>query len=204
MNVQALLIYLFVQGITPGPSNFMSLYTAATYGFAGGRGFRLGSATGFTVKMLLCGLLNILLATVVPTLVPYLKWIGAAYLLYLAAHILFSGLKARKSQKESENGAGEQKKNVSATFPGGIMLQVLNIKSWLMGLTAFSVYIVPFTTAAKDLLLWSGVMLLVMYTCTLIWSLFGSAIQRIYAKYRLPFDILFALALLYSAIMAVL
>lgn len=193
MDVSALLIYLMVQGITPGPSNLMSLYTSAALGFRGARGYRIGTMTGFMVKILLCGLLNMMLAAVVPGLVPYLKWVGAAYLLYLAAHILFAG----KNQQQAQQ-------NIAATFWGGILLQVLNIKSWVMGLTMFSLYIIPFTTAIQDILFWTLVTFPIMLVCTLIWSLFGNAIKRIYEEHRLALSIVMAALLLYSAVSAVL
>ncbi|MDL2236051.1 LysE family transporter [Christensenellaceae bacterium OttesenSCG-928-L17] len=197
MNVGALLVYLVVQGITPGPSNFMSLYTAATFGFRGGRPYRMGSLTGFCVKMLLCGLLNMLLADVLPDLVPVLKWVGVAYLLYLAVHIIVSG---RKQAKQNDDGNANAPQGLAATFLGGITLQVMNIKSWIMGLTAFSMYITPYTTAWTNILFWTLVMGAIMFACTLLWAGFGNAMKRVYAKYRLPCDIVFAAALVYSAI----
>lgn len=193
MDISALLIYVLIQGITPGPSNFMALYTSATLGIRGAGGYLLGTSSGFFVKMLLCGLLNIALASLVPGLVPILKWVGAAYLVYLAVSIFLSG---KKEQQE--------KPMVAATFMGGILLQVLNMKSWIMGLTLFSLYVVPYTTKMLDILFWSIVTLAIMFSCTMIWAVFGNSIKNVYAKYRLPLSIGMALLLLYSAVKAVL
>ncbi len=193
MDISALLIYVLIQGITPGPSNFMALYTSATLGIRGARGYLFGTMSGFFVKMLLCGLLNIALASLVPGLVPILKWVGAAYLVYLAVSIFLSG---KKEQPE--------KPMVAATFMGGILLQALNMKSWIMGLTLFSLYVVPYTTKMLDILFWSVITLAIMFSCTLIWAVFGNSIKNVYAKYRLPLSIGMSLLLLYSAVKAVL
>lgn len=211
MDSAGLLIYIFIQGITPGPSNFMSFYTSATYGLKGALRFLSGTITGFTAKMLLCGLLNLLLAATVPQLIPYLKWVGAAYLLYLAVHIVYAGWKEERAKKaaaqqgvQQEEQLAPPQKGVSATFLGGILLQVLNIKSWLLCLTIFSVYIMPYTMQMGVLLLWSLISVAIMVFSTMVWALGGQAIKTVYAKYRLWFDLLMAAVILYCAVKAVL
>ena len=84
MDWTAMLLYIVVTCITPGPNNLMSLYLSANYGLAGARKYITASAASFFVKLLLCGALNVMLASVIPALIPYLKWLGAAYMLYLA------------------------------------------------------------------------------------------------------------------------
>lgn len=211
MDSAGLFIYIFIQGITPGPSNLMSFYTAATYGLKGASRFLGGTVAGFTAKMLLCGLLNLLLAAVVPQLFPYLKWVGAAYLVYLAVHIVHAGWKEERARKaaaqqgqEEAPLAGPPQKGVSATFLGGILLQVLNIKSWLLCLTIFSVYIMPYTMQMQVLLLWTLISVAIMVFSTMVWALGGQVIKAVYAKYRLWFDLLMAAVILYCAVKAVL
>lgn len=233
MDIAGLFIYIAIQGITPGPSNFMAFYTSATYGMKGAMGYLTGTVTGFGVKMLLCGLLNFVLAAYVPQVMPILKWIGAAYLLYLAFHIVQAGWEERHAAasklanqpaaasatvdsaadapaepiQEPDNMADSvsamSQKGISATFTGGILLQVLNIKSWLMCLSVFSVYIMPYTMRIGVMLLWTLITLCVMITCTATWSFFGNAIKRVYVKYRMAFDIVMALLLVYCAVTAV-
>ena len=196
INVPSLLLYMFVQLFTPGPSNFMSMYSAALYGMKGAKGYLLGTMCGYSVKLVLCGLLSLALAQIVPQAVPYLKWVGGAYLLYLAVQVLLS------SRKEKERPQGEQAG--SSTFLSGILLQCLNIKSWVFGLTVFSMYITPYTTATGDILFWALVSCVIMIGCTLCWAAFGNAMRRVYAKYRFAFHIVMAVVLVYCAIMAVL
>ncbi len=232
MNVFGLLTYVCIQGITPGPSNFMSFYSSATYGIRGAKGYLFGTCAGFFVKMLLCGLLDLTLAAYVPQLVPYLKWFGAAYLVYLALHIIWPDIKSllakRKASADSAaavpaDGQADvgstdvgntdtpvpandalPTQGITTKFSGGILLQVMNIKSWLMGLTLYSVYIIPYSTNVGPIFFWTVIVLFIMILCTLTWASFGNAIKRIYATYRLPFDIVMTLLLLYSAVTAAL
>jgi len=128
MNIPAFLIYCVVMAITPGPNNLMSLYLGAKGGIRYFIRFFCGSMTGLFVKCALCGLLNVILAEKIPALVPYLKWLGALYMLYLAFGMVRSGIK----KEQSESGSGE------GTFRSGILLQVLNVKSWVAALSIFS------------------------------------------------------------------
>lgn len=93
MNYASLMLYIVITCITPGPNNIMCMYLGAHCGLRGARKFMTASIAMFFIKMLLCGILNVALADVLPEIVPYLKWLGAAYMLYLAIHILMDGFK---------------------------------------------------------------------------------------------------------------
>ena len=201
MDFTGLLIYMLVGGITPGPNNLMCLYLGARGGFSGARRFMIGSMGSVFVKMLLCGLLNLALASLIPGIVPYMKWLGAAYMLYLGVHILLAGI---KESKQAANEADEPQREASSTYRDGILLQVLNIKSWIYALSIFSIYVVPYSAHFSSILLWSAAATLVLIVCSLLWTFFGAAIKRVYAQYRLPCDIVMCASLIYCAVTAVL
>lgn len=193
MDIPAMLLYMAVTGVTPGPSNLMSLYLSAQYGFRGARKFMVGSSLGFFIKMLLCGALNVALAAIVPALVPYLKWLGAAYMLYLAFTMLCSGFAPAGEEKE---------KTGESTYLSGLALQVVNIKSWVACLSVFSVYVTPHTTALPAILAVSVVNTCGMILWTVLWGSFGSAIRRVYAAHRKLFGIALAASLVLCAVSA--
>ena len=95
----ALLIYMLVSSITPGPNNLTMLFLGARHGFKGTLKFMTGSMLTFLVKGSLCGLLNLALADIMPKAVVYLKWAGAAYMVYLGVNMALSGFKAEKAEK---------------------------------------------------------------------------------------------------------
>ena len=143
--------------------------------------------------MLLCGALNVLLAAVVPALVPYLKWLGAAYMLYLAFTMLRAGFAA----------AGEEgEKTGESSYASGLALQVVNIKSWVACLSVFSVYVTPHTTALPAMLAVSVVNTCGMVLWTVLWGLFGNAFRRVYAAHSKIFSVVLALSLVLCAISA--
>ncbi len=206
MDIAGIMIYMIVGGITPGPNNLMAMYLGARYGMKGARRFIIGSMASVCVKMLLCGLLNLALAAVIPGIVPYLKWLGAAYMAYLGIHILISGIK--ESKKQAESGDSDEEESVKAeegsSYRDGILLQVLNIKSWIYALSIFSIYVIPHSRAFSAIVLWSLASTAVLIVSTLLWTAFGTAIKKLYAKYRLPCDIVMCASLIYCAITALL
>ena len=193
MNIPAFLVYCAVMAITPGPNNLMCLYLGAKGGVRYFAPFFGGSMTGLFVKCALCGLLNVLLAEKIPVLVPYLKWLGALYMLYLAFSMVQSGLK--KEEDDAKSGEG--------TFRSGILLQVLNVKSWVAALSIFSVYVIPFTTAVSAILLSAFTFAFFCAAASLLWCGFGTVIQKLYRRCRLPVSIVLAVTLVYCAWSAV-
>ena len=196
MDIASAFLYCWVQLITPGPSNFMSMYSAARYGFKGAKGYLFGTSTGFVVKLVLCGLLCLALTAIVPGLIPYLKWVGFAYMLYLAIKVLLSAKQAKEQP--------EQEETASSTFMSGILLQCLNIKSWVFMLTMFSVYTVPTAEPTKNMLLLGSTAVVMMIACTLIWALGGAAIKKAYRAHPVIFNIVMAGLLIYCAVTAIL
>lgn len=195
MDFIPMLIYASVSYITPGPNNIMSMYLGANYGFGGSKRFIIGSSLSHFVKACLCGGLNVALAQTVPSIMPYIKWIGVAYLIYLTVHILLDGFK--KDKKESSVSGG------SSTYKSGIMLQILNVKSWISCLSVFSIYVVPYTTAFSQIALAVAVIQLLMTGSTIIWVVFGGALKSFYAKHVKLFSIIMAALLLWCAITAI-
>ena len=194
IDYPAMILYLAATAFTPGPNNLMCMYLGANYGLKGSRKFITASMASVFVKALLCGLLNVALAAVIPAVVPVLKWAGAAYMLYLAWTMLKSGMK----QEETAEKKGE------STYSAGILLQILNMKSWVSALSLFSVYVVPYTTELWAIAAGSGIMLSLLIAASLSWCLFGHAIKNVYNKYKLPLSIVMALSLVYCAVTAVL
>ena len=193
MNIPGFLVYCAIMAGTPGPNNLMSLYLGARGGWRGFWSFFGGSMTGLGVKCVLCGLLNVLLAERVPVLVPYLKWLGAAYMLYLAFCMVKSGVQSGEDEEKSGEG----------TFRSGVLLQVLNVKSWVAALSIFSVYVIPFTTAVGAMLLAALAFTLFCALACLLWFGCGAAIQRLYRRFRLPVSIVLAATLVLCAWSAV-
>jgi len=194
-----MLVYMAVTAITPGPNNLMCLFLGATVKLRGARKFLLGSMTGLYVKTLLCGLLNVVLAETMPVIVPFLKWFGAAYMLYLGYTMAREGF--RKDDDETDDGEQEGK---GSTFMSGIVLQCLNAKSWISAISIFSVYVIPYTISLSAILFASTAYLALILISSLIWVFFGQAIQGLYRSHKLIISLIMGASLVVCAITALL
>ena len=133
--------------------------------------------------MLICGFGCAALGELVPQIVPVAKYVGAAYILWLAVHIALS---------RPDLDQGEQ----SASFWKGFVLQFVNVKIYMFGITALTGYIVPYTAALPALLFFEGMIATIGTVATGTWIAAGMLIQRFYRAHYRPVNILLALTLL--------
>ena len=194
INWPALTAYLAIQCITPGPNNLTCLYLGANKGIKKSLPFIAGSMSMFFVKAVLCGLLNIAVASLIPNIMSVLKWIGAAYMMYLAVMMIISGWK-----KDGEVNFGSE-----GSFLSGIILQCVNGKSWIATISMFVVYVIPFSTAFSDIVLASALFIFLATLTSFLWGGFGNAIKGLIRKYKKPFGIIMGLSLIYCGITALL
>lgn len=158
--------YSFVMSITPGPNNVMLTASGATFGFRRTVPHMLGINAGHAVQILgVCMGLGALFERW-PALQTTLKWLGAAYLLYLGWNLLRAGeTQAKRSARP-------------LTFMEGALFQFLNPKAWVMSLTATAMFF------PSDVgLFWATVYVvavaaLVNLPCIAVWALFGSSLRN--------------------------
>jgi threonine/homoserine/homoserine lactone efflux protein len=139
--------------------------------------------------MLLCSYFNLLLENFIPQIEFIMTILGAIYMLYLAIKIIIS----KNNDKDNDG----DKNN---SFLTGMLLQFINPKGILYGITAISTFILPYHTSNFSLLFYSLFLAFVGFMSTLCWSVFGSIFQTFLSKYRSQFNVIMALLLVYSAI----
>lgn len=192
-----LIVYLCVQCITPGPNNLTCLYLGASRGLKGTSSFLAGSMSALFVKALLCGMFNLVLSSVLPATVTVLKWAGAAYMIYLAILMARSGWTDPEKEDDGKVFSG-------STVRDGVMLQLLNGKSWIVSVSMFAVYVLPVSRRFSAVLFAVLLFVILAAVSSLIWAAFGAGLQKLIAGYRKPFGILMGLSLLWCAITALL
>ena len=82
----------------------------------------------------------------------------------------------------------------------GMLLQFLNPKAILYGLTAASTFIVPYYRDPLILVAFAVALALVSLASTSCWALFGSVFERFMAKYHTAFSWVMGALLVYCAI----
>jgi threonine/homoserine/homoserine lactone efflux protein len=164
----ALLGFVVVTLFTPGPNNTMLMSSGLNFGFRRGLPHLWGVALGFAVMVLAVGLGLGAMFQAYPALYVVLKYVGAAYLLYLAWQIATAGA------PDPDGGASGR----PITFLEGAAFQWLNPKGWVMAVGAISTYA---TVAAFP----SNVLLIAFLFGTLgilssaMWLSFGTSLRQL-------------------------
>ena len=186
----AFLPFVLITTFTPGPNNISSASMGLLYGYRDTLKYMLGIVTGFFLVMLLCGWTSTVLLKVLPSFETALRFIGAGYILWLA----FETLKTSYTFQESNQSP--------MGFGKGLLLQVLNLKAIVYGLTLYSTFLVSITDSPALLLLSATFLATLAFCSVSIWALFGSAIRTALRQPRIrqSVNLVLSLLLVYTAI----
>ena len=162
----ALVAFAFVMSITPGPNNVMLMASGVNFGLRRTLPHALGVTLGF---MLMVGLVGLGLAGLfarVPALLAWMKWLGAAYMVYLAWKL------ARAKPVREGAAAGKP-----LTFLQAAAFQWINPKAWIIAVTAAATYTLP-ERYAMTMMIVAMVIGAVTLPSVWLWVLFGSVLRR--------------------------
>jgi threonine/homoserine/homoserine lactone efflux protein len=134
--------FAFLSAGTPGPNNVMLMTSGMNYGFRRSLGHITGVAYGFPLMIVAVGLGLSQLFALVPLLELALKYICAAYLIYLAYKIATARPKIAQSGDLEVSGK-------PLTFLQAAAFQWVNPKAWVMATTALTVYALPLSSTVN-------------------------------------------------------
>ena len=154
MNWLSFLIYVFTNGITPGPNNIMSMNGGTQVGFRRTFPFNCGILVGVFIIMTLCLIFSSILYQLIPSIRFPMKIAGVLYLLFLA-------------WKTLRHKANLERKDSRGSFFSGIFLQFLNVKLIIHGITAMSLFILPVYTDLFILISFALLLAFSAFSCTL-------------------------------------
>lgn len=163
----AFIAFAFVTSVTPGPNNTMLLASGANFGLRRTLPHMLGISLGLMLLVLAVGLGLGQLFEQVPQLYSLLRYVGAAYLLYLAWKIARSG--APDSQ------SGERGKPFS--FLQAAAFQWVNPKAWIMAIGAITTY-TPQDDFVVNVLCIAALFALVNCPTMSVWTVAGSLLRK--------------------------
>ncbi|MFH0296814.1 LysE family translocator [Bradyrhizobium sp. 31Argb] len=186
----AFVMFAVVMFFTPGPNNIMLLSSGLTYGFRRTVPHMAGITVGFAFMV---GAVGLGLGTVFiayPVLQTILKYIGVAYLIYLAAAIAM----AEPSSPESGDRSGRP-----MTFWGAAMFQWVNAKGWVMVIGTITAY-AAIAAFPWNIAIQVGLSLILGTLSCIAWALFGTALRPILTSRQAvrAFNIVMAILLLAS------
>jgi threonine/homoserine/homoserine lactone efflux protein len=185
------LAYAFLMSFTPGPNNIASSALGLRSGYRKSLPFLLGIAAGFLAIMLCGGVFTEFLTRNYSAISPWLKWVGVLYMAWLAISLFLP------SKKEEGRGGA-----LRDGFPAGFLLQFVNPKGLLYGITIYTSFAPVLTGSAARTVLSALALTAIGFASITTWCLAGSAFSRLFAKpsFRLAFNVVMALLLAYSAV----
>jgi len=127
-----LISYILATTFTPGPNNLTTASLAMNHGLKKTMPYIYGIFIGVYPLMLIAGLFANFLAANFPHAQPILQWTGAAYISYLAYNIIKSSTHINHNQTTPLWGPKK-----------AIILQLVNPKVLIYGLTIFPVFLWP-------------------------------------------------------------
>ncbi|NCB50603.1 MAG: lysine transporter LysE [Clostridia bacterium] len=188
MNFAAFFSYVFLTAFTPGPNNILSMTNAGKYGLKKSFPFNVGVLLGFFAVMSCCAAFSALLYDFIPSITPVMLFVGAGYILWLAWTIWRDKPHAEKKGLAKTN-----------TVASGMLLQFINVKVIMYGITAMSSFVLP---CYRDFVSLAGFVVLLSFigfAGTCCWALFGAAFERFFKKYSKILNAVMALLLVYCA-----
>jgi len=184
------LTFAIVTSITPGPNNISSMAFCMGMGYRKTLLYISGIAVGTFIVFIICAILSFGLSALIPEITTYLKYFGAAYILYLA-------YKTSKLNVDTE-----AKQNIKARFADGAILQLVNPKAIFYGMTVYSTFFYSFLDNKVHLTLSSLGLACFTFCIVSIWGLFGAVLKQYLKNIRIKriFVAVMVIGLIYAAI----
>ncbi|MDA8486427.1 LysE family translocator [Pseudomonas resinovorans] len=164
----AFILFAFVTSVTPGPNNMMLLASGVNFGVRRSVPHMLGISLGFMVLVMAVGLGLSQVFRQFPELYIALRYIGAAYLLYLAWKIAGSG---------APDANNSEKRPKPFTFLQAAAFQWVNPKAWVMAIGAITTY-TPQENFVVNVVLIAALFALVNCPSVGLWTVAGSLMRR--------------------------
>lgn len=140
--IPSFLLYCYVSAITPGPANLCSLSAALRYGRGPALRQWRGLFSGFFIVSMVSVAVTYLLGAVLDRYVGVLSWVGAAYILWMAWHML----------RPAKSGGRDP---AAPSFRTGLLVQLTNVKIMVFCMTPWLPTCCPIPTPSGACWQWA-------------------------------------------------
>jgi len=190
IDMVSLFMFSFVTTFSPGPNTISSASMGLSFGYKRSFRYMLGIALGFFLIMISCSLLSALIQEYLPSMVTVLSYVGSLYIFYLAYHTFKSGYSFTE-------GVGKP-----LGFVRGFILQIVNPKVIILGLTVYTTFLLPMPHTWYNLIISAVGFTMMSFTAVSTWAKFGSLIGETMQNERTRkiINTVLALSLCYVAI----
>ena len=167
VGIISFVAFAFSQVATPGPANMAMLATGARYGFRAALPFVAGVVLGKQLIIWPIGFGLMSLADQVPLLFVLLKYVSAAYIIWLAWWVANMRLSVNK---DTANAPG---------FVAGLWVHPLNPKAWAMIVAGFTNFVDPGTPTLTATAIIALSLMVIQIICHPVWTFFGDRIAKL-------------------------
>jgi cysteine/O-acetylserine efflux protein len=183
--------YAIATTFTPGPNNASASSSGMQHGFRKTLPYLIGISIGFFVILLASGLLLDFIMQIYGKISSYLKWIGALYMLWLAVVPFIP-----------QGKSGKKSMSVSYTLYNGMILQLVNIKVILYGITLYSSFPALIGYSPVAVIVSSLFLTILGFGSIALWTFIGSAFSAYFKNkvFFYSFNAIMSLLLVYSAV----
>mgnify|MGYP003683078129 CR=1 FL=1 len=161
----AMCLFSFSMSISPGPVNFISLFSGLNYGFKRTFPFVSGATIGFSLLLLTVGLGLYQILDSNPFLIKFMSGLGSLFIIYM-------GYKTYYANSELQH-----KDQGVPSFLNGFLMQWLNPKAWIACVSGTSLFMKP--NDFTPLIMFCTLYFLICYIGIALWSFMGTRIQKI-------------------------
>lgn len=169
---------------TPGPANMAMLATGARYGFRRALPFMFGVLFGKQLIIWPIGFGLMTYAAQFPLVFSLLKYVSAAYIVWLAWRI--ANMRLNPATQDGH----------APGFWAGLWVHPLNPKAWAMIVTGFTAYVAPETPTLEATFKIALTLFIVQLVCHPIWTFFGDRIAKTIMGTRFERYLMWSLAVL--------
>lgn len=183
-------IFFLVTSITPGPNNITSLSFSLHHGYRRTFPYMLGIISGvFCVFFAMSLVLLYAASTSISHVLYWMRYIGAAYILYLAYKTLMMNINWQR-QADTE-----------PRFLDGFIFQAINPKLYFFSTTVLTTFVNYDAATLPKLALLSVSVMLITLCCISIWGVTGAVLKVALQNqtYKRIFGGVMALSLVYTA-----
>jgi len=183
--------YAIATTFTPGPNNASASSSGMQHGFRKTLPYLIGISIGFFVILAASGLLLDFIMQIYSKISSYLKWIGALYMLWLAVVPFIP-----------QGKSGKKSMSVSYTLYNGMILQLVNIKVILYGITLYSSFSALIGYSPVAVIVSSLFLTILGFGSIALWTFIGSAFSAYFKNkvFFYSFNAIMSLLLVYSAV----
>lgn len=157
-------VFSFVTSVTPGPNNTFLLSSGVNFGIRRTLPYLNGIMVGLAGMMVAIGFGLGVVFTTFPVVYQMLKFVGFAYILYLATLIVRSTSKSDKAETQYIG------------FVKSVTFQFVNPKAWIV-IASFMASYMPVGASWVDLILVGVLFLVTTYPGAFIWAVSGQLLR---------------------------